>query len=52
MSCETYEIATEKTLLLVLAELVAVHEILEGVLDNDRDAIKTRLDDVPQTIIE
>lgn len=41
---ESKEIATEDTLVLVLDQVTAIHKLLRGVLDEDKDAIKTKAD--------
>lgn len=44
------EIMTEKTGRAILRAVTSLETILTGVLDIDKDAIKTRLDDTPDTV--
>ncbi len=41
---DSKEISTEDTLVLVLAEVKAIHTILKKVLDADKDALTVRMD--------
>ena len=50
MSEHSEEIMTEETGHKILVAVTAIETILTGVLDVDKDAIKTRRDDTPETI--